>query len=204
MVRPSPFVPAFVTALTLLVSSIGAEATTAPRASAAQVNWITTHRGVVVRLGPWRVDGDRTLGGAIGAFGRPSNIDGGQKTPRASASTAPTVTLVPPRCTARWSSLQLVAGYAYGRRGDCGDRRGSIYWLSIGSSTWRTIPGLRVGDSSARLRRLYPDAKWDRYLKRWNLVWARSARIGKFETVSATMRKGRVAALNIWILDWDG
>ena len=75
-----------------------------------------------------------------------------------------------PRCRTTWRSLELTIEYA----GPC-TTPGRARRAQIEGSGWRTREGLRVGDSVARLKRLYRGARLTpiptgRTLERWGLT----------------------------------
>lgn len=103
------------------------------------------------RLGDLRLDRTPTLGAAIDAFGPPSScrrirIEDGS--------------------IVRWNALGIRIGTAtLGTipRGEtpCTWRGMPIWFASVTSRMWTTSLGLRVGDSAARVRRLYPHVHFD-------------------------------------------
>jgi hypothetical protein len=91
----------------------------------------------------------RSWSAAVRAFGRPTSR--GSDVPGRSNI-----------CTVRWRHLGLDIGFA-SRPGACKEwnlRRAAWYGATVHSRTWRTAEGLRIGDSVARLKRLYPRAKF--------------------------------------------
>jgi hypothetical protein len=134
------------------------------------------------RLAGYRVKADGTLGGAQAAFGRPSRLV------RTSSVT----------CSATWRSLGLRIGfYNLGGLNPCGRRTGHFSNAVAWDERWHTARGLRIGDTSRRLRRLYPAAVYGADgagRSGWWLVKRRS-RVGAGGTypgLLAVMRQGRV------------
>jgi hypothetical protein len=104
-------------------------------------------------------------------------------------------------CRVRWQRLGLEMGYAHSSPNPCAlkkVRAAAWYGATIYSRRWRTERGLRVGDSVARLRRLYPKARFSENAPpqppSWGLVWE-----GEDETagysISADAWDGRITAI---------
>ena len=104
---------------------------------------------------------DGSLGGAIDALGAPSS----------SRRTGET-------CLVRWRPLGIrMSFYNLGGGNPCGRRTGRFSNAVATGPRWRTGRGLRIGDSRARLRALYPRATFhqDRfYGAGWWLVTRRT------------------------------
>jgi hypothetical protein len=103
------------------------------------------------RLGGLRLDRTPTLGAAIDAFGPPSSCR------RIRLEDGSIV---------RWNALGIRIGTAtlgVIPRGEtpCTWRGMPIWFASATGRVWTTSLGLRVGDSTARLRRLYPHARFE-------------------------------------------
>ena len=99
------------------------------------------------RIGSFRVKADGTLGGAIGAFGRPTTIK-----PTSDSS-----------CTSTWRPIKLTLfTYNLGGQDACSPQFGHFGRATMRGPAWRTTKGLRVGDPVARVRRLYPRARFHR------------------------------------------
>lgn len=151
-----------------------------PTASARSYR-IVTSNGWITRLGPLHLN-DPSLGHAISVFGQPSSIkpNGG-----------------PDACRVKWPGRRIAATFAnFGGSNACTLSGGMLQALTIRSRAWRTIGGLRVGHSTSRLHRLYPDAELRSGV--WELV---TAEFGDtpVATISALPRNGRVAALKLWV-----
>jgi hypothetical protein len=65
------------------------------------------------------------------------------------------------------------------------------------SGRWRTTRGLRIGNTNATLRRLYPAATL--HGTYWWLVRRNFPGIGLVSVISARVTTGRVAQLRVWI-----
>ena len=148
------------------------------------------------RLGDWRIDRAATLQGAIDALGAPSSC---REPARRHA-------------VARWPALGVTVDlWTYGalpprRTGCTAPRLIHVNYVRATSRQWFTSLGLRVGDSTTKLRRLYPRAPlsprgaWPRPSAYW-LVTRRTVCIGfcdrRFVTVpqlAAEVRRARVVA----------
>jgi hypothetical protein len=140
------------------------------------------------RLGSFRVKTDGTLGGAISAFGTPKLDRGSDVT-----------------CRATWVRHALTIDfYNLGGGDPCSRRFGFFGRAIMRGDHWRTSKGLRLGDPVARLRRLYPTARFH-IGKRgfrpsgWWLV-VRKNRFGLPGTspgLLAETRNGRVTAFRV-------
>lgn len=151
-----------------------------PAASARSYR-IVTSNGWIKRLGPMRLS-DPSLARAIAVFGQPSSIkpSGGSD-----------------GCRVKWPQRRMTAIFAnFGGSNACTRSGGMLQALTIRSRAWRTLGGLRVGNSTARMHRLYPDAELRRGV--WELVIAQFGDL-PVATVSALPRNGRVAALKLWV-----
>jgi hypothetical protein len=103
------------------------------------------------RLGAYRVRDDPTMRGIVRAFGRPSAC---RLTSKISS-------------VATWDRVGLRASFAtFGGispgRTACTDQRIWISWIRASGARWRTGLGLEIGNPVARLRRLYPLARFQR------------------------------------------
>lgn len=144
---------------------------------------------------PFVVQGDRAVGGLrIGVdtladarerFGSPSTV-------RSRPSHV--------ECNAGWNQLGLKLAFLDFSGRACED--GVLVTATITSrSAWRTAVGLRVGDSVARLKRLYPRARLHRASGPWTGYWLVTRRtcveVGSlpFPGLLARVRDGRVTAL---------
>jgi hypothetical protein len=103
------------------------------------------------QLGSFRVRSDPTMRGVTRVFGRPRSC-------RLTSSISSTAT---------WNRFALRVAFATlggippGRTA-CTYREMRINWIRATGARWRTGLGLRVGDSVAELRRLYPRARFQR------------------------------------------
>lgn len=144
---------------------------------------------------PFVVQGDRVVGGlhigrgtladARRRFGSPSTV-------RSRASGL--------ECDAGWSRIGLKLAFLDFSNRACQD--GVLVTATITSrSAWRTAVGLRVGDSMARLLRLYPRASLHRASPPWTGYWLVARRtcaeVGSipYPGLLARVRGGRVTAL---------
>ncbi|HAL26404.1 MAG TPA: hypothetical protein DCP25_06645 [Chloroflexi bacterium] len=141
-------------------------------------------------IGPWRVQANPTLTGAIAAFGPPSRCT--------------KVRGLPSFASVEWRGLGLRA--VFGTYGSGGTRPcQAVHAVRLdnvraSSREWQTGRGLRVGDSLAKLRRLYPQARLRTYtrgvapVRGWWLV-VRTSRVPDLHSVPAllaTAQAGRV------------
>ncbi len=142
---------------------------------------IVANRSGLVSLGGFRPRRDARRARVDAAFGFPARErEGGT-------------------CKLRWPDLGLrvdMANFGLGDRCNDGFAQRAVIAGPAGRRRWRTERGLRVGDSLARLRRLYPAAS--RHGRSWWVVPGRfiGYRIG---IVSAIVSGGRVTALKVWI-----
>jgi hypothetical protein len=131
-------------------------------------------------IGSYAVKTDGTLGGAITAFGRPSSVK-------------------PSRdgfCSARWSGLGLaITFYNLGGQNACGRTTGYFGEALISAPGWRTSRGLAIGDSLARLRRVFPAAK--QHGSRWWLVPRFTQATGSYAGLSAGIRGGKISNFQV-------
>lgn len=140
-------------------------------------------RANLVRIGPFYFwDGRRSrYANAVAAFGRPSGR-------RAEGNL----------CRVSWRDLGLSMGFV-GQ--GCSGTAGAWYGASVSDRRWRTDRGLRVGDSVAQMRRLYPAATYRRERGRqpyWSLLrYKTDPSLGVMDTLAATVRDGRVVVIEI-------
>jgi hypothetical protein len=150
------------------------------------------------RLGDWRIDRAPTLRGAANALGDPSSC-----------------LRIRDRTHGRavWNSLGVAVdlvtfgGLPRGEDVCTAPALAPVNWVRVTGSRWLTARGLRVGDTIAELRRLYPHAPrnprgtWPRPNAYW-LVSKRTACVGvcgktRFVSVPqllAEVRRGRTIA----------
>jgi len=107
-------------------------------------------------------------------------------------------------CTVRWRRLGLDVGFATSAPRPCRlTRRGQGAWYGaiVYTRRWLTEKGLRVGDSEARLRRLYPRARFHDVPPRppfWSLVRQRRPDpIGITDVLTAEVWGGVVVAIRV-------
>ena len=121
----------------LLVLAIVAVLALPSGASAADL--VLKIRKHVSELGGFSANGShRTLRNAIKAWGKPSTRRSGGGF-----------------CDVNWSTVGVKAVF----RSGCGERS-RIQWARLRSKRWTTERGLHVGDPTAKLKQLYPDAKF--------------------------------------------
>lgn len=129
----------------------------------------------------------RSYAAAVRTFGRPTSR----------GTDAPGSNL----CTVRWRDLGVDVGFA-SRPGACrpGNLRDAAwYGASVHSRRWSTNRRLRIGDNVARLRRLYPRARFrdtppvDPY---WSLLRERGE-FGVVDALTAIVWDGRVVSFEI-------
>jgi hypothetical protein len=144
------------------------------------------------RAGPYRYWRTLTEGGAyrkaVAAFGRATAR--GTDTPESNT------------CTVRWEAQGVDVGFAWAP-GPCRARnlvRATWSGMRLFGSRWKTSEGLRVGDSVARIKLLYPRA---RHVSRpptpaeWWLVSQRNGELGVQPLLVAEVGAGRVIALRV-------
>ena len=144
---------------------------------------------------PYVIQGDRAVGGlriAHGTLAQSRQRFGPPSTVRSRASGV--------ECNANWPRIGLRLAFLDFSGRACQD--GVLVTATITSrSAWRTAVGLRVGDSVARIRRLYPRASvhpasppWTGY---WLVTRRTCAEVGAlpYPGLLARVRGGRVTAL---------
>jgi hypothetical protein len=144
-------------------------------------------------IGPWQTGTTPTFAAAVAAFGRETSCTRLEKLPAFA------------RAEWRELGLRMVFGsYGPGGAHPCRARR-SVFLDNARAygKQWQTSRGLKVGDSLAKLRRLYPQARLRTYTRGvasvhgWWLVVRRS-RVPDDHQVPAllaTIRANRVTAL---------
>ena len=139
------------------------------------------------RVGPYNVERNPTLAGAIGAFGRPSSCR--------------VVRGAPLFAVARWSRLDLrievgsLGGYPAGKDGCSAPGKARVSTIDVFGRQWRTAAGLRVGEDVVALKRAYPHASLHR--DGWWLVSKSSPLFGRYGLLVAHTSRGRVTALHL-------
>ena len=104
-------------------------------------------------------------------------------------------------CVAAWPRIGLTLSFLDLSGGNPCATGGLIRATVTSRGTWRTSKGLRKGDSVARLRQLYPGARYRRHIHAWTGYWLvtrRACELGGFEPfpgLLARVRDGRVTAL---------
>lgn len=168
----------------LAMATVAATAGVAGGAHAAATHVIATDGMQVSQIGAFRPADDASLRAAARAFGRPSSL-------RLRGST----------CIVDWDRLRLRIhfenfGPAPRGRTTCDPAVGRAQVVVARGDRFRTTAGLRVGDPTARIPMLHPDAEF-RDGRAWALVLARFPwGDGSLEPVlNALPAKGRVAAL---------
>lgn len=134
-------------------------------------------------LGGWHVRAHPEYGKAVYALGKPTSL---------SSEGNP--------CTARWAKLGLrILFTSFGGATSCADSNAQTAVIKgpAGRRAWRTQRGLRVGDTLARLRRLYPNAR--RKPGARVIVYQQDPYIGDGSIVTALVRHKRVASLQLWL-----
>ena len=140
---------AVLAAATLLLATsaltISAAAAAAPVAPPQTIRWSD---GRVTHIGAMKTNGSPTLTRAIRAFGTPSRR-------RLSGREV---------CIVDWNALGLRANFVnLGRtppgKTTCSPGVGKLQTATIRGSSFQTQRGLKVGDSTARLRKLHPGAR---------------------------------------------
>lgn len=102
-----------------------------------------TTLGEVRAIGDFKPSRNPRLGAAIRAYGEPSSRRGGGEI-----------------CTVRWANLGVLIKFQNFGGFDSCRRRGLAQKAVItGDRPWRTAKGLGLGDTTARARRLYPQAR---------------------------------------------
>lgn len=164
----------------LLVSFVAVAALVSPAAAAAQ---------------PHVIHADRWVGGLQVARATPADARARFGPPSTSR------TELPYSCVESWRRIGLVLRFLdLSERRPC--RGGVLVTATITSrGHWRTAVGLRVGDQVARVRRLYPYARFRRGFAPWTGYWLvprrTCAEVGAqpYPGLLARVRDGRVRAL---------
>ena len=140
------------------------------------------------------IHGDRSAGGIRIARSTPADVKklfGAPSTSRVTSSQS---------CLQSWKGARLAVTFFTFEGKPC--VRGAALAVTVtGRTAWRTAVGLRVGDSAARLRRLYPRARLRTGLAGDSGYWLVTRRVcaevggGAYPGLLARMQSGRVAAL---------
>ncbi len=137
-----------------------------------------------VKIGSYAVKSDGTLAGAIKAFGKPTSRG-------KSGSTV---------CAVRWRRLGLrIRFYNLGGQDPCEPRYGNFGEALMTGERWRTRKGLRIGDSTRKMRALYRPRRRDGW---WIWLITRSTRadcpgVCFYPGLEAKALRGRVAAFRV-------
>jgi hypothetical protein len=140
------------------------------------------------------IQGDRTAGGIRIARSTPSDVKklfGAPSTSKARSARD---------CVESWKGARLAVTFFTFEGKPC--TKGVALIVTVtGRAAWRTAVGLRVGDSAARLRTLYPRARLRRGFAGGSGYWLLTRQVcaevggGAYPGLLARMRNGRVAAL---------
>ncbi len=140
------------------------------------------------------IQGDRNAGGIRIARSTPADVKklfGAPSTSRVLSAQS---------CLQSWKPARLVVHFFTFEGKPCA--RGVALIVTVtGRAAWRTAVGLRVGDSAARLRTLYPRARLRTGFPGDNGYWLVTRQVcaevggGTYPGLLARMRNGRVAAL---------
>ena len=140
------------------------------------------------------INGDRTAGGIRIARSTPADVKqlfGTPSTTRVTSSRS---------CLQSWKGARLAVTFFTFEDKPCA--RGVALIVTVtGRAAWRTAVGLRVGDSAARLRTLYPRARLRTGFAGDSGYWLVTRQVcaevggGAYPGLLARMKRGRVAAL---------
>ena len=140
------------------------------------------------------IHGDRTAGGIRVARSTPADVRKLFGAP--STSRVPT----PQSCVQSWKRAGLTVHFFTFEGKPCSAGVALIVTVT-GRTAWRTAVGLRVGDSAARLRTLYPGARLRTGFSGDSGYWLVTRRVcaevggGSYPGLLARMQNGRVSAL---------
>jgi hypothetical protein len=130
-----------------LLAALAALTALAPSSAASAADLtIKVRERHISELGGFRTSGlHGTLGEAIRAWGRPSSS-------KREGNTG---------CQVGWSTVGVRATFAnFGGGSGCSERGARLQRAKLRSKRWTTERGLHVGDPSARLKQLHPEAKF--------------------------------------------
>jgi hypothetical protein len=110
-----------------------------------------------------------------------------------------------PLCRVRWADLGVTVEFASSRPRPCIDKQlNGAEWhgLSLYGEPWHDVRGLSVGDTGARVRKLYPSSRFIRSRgKRWlGLRWVRNE--PRIIRLAVAIRAGRVTSIEV-PATWD-
>ena len=140
------------------------------------------------------IQGDRTAGGIRIARSTPADVQRLYGKPTTSRVTSPRT------CGQSWQGVRLTVTFFTFENRPCATGVALIVTVT-GRVAWRTAKGLRVGDSTARLQRLYPNARQRTGFAGESGYWLVTRQIcaevggGDYPGLLARMRNGRVSAL---------
>lgn len=156
---------------------------------------VATLSGVALGAGRVHViQGDRSAGGIRIARSAPGDVErlfGAPSTVRASSAQS---------CLQSWKAARLVVHFFTFEGKPCAQGAALIVTVT-GRAAWRTAVGLRVGDTAARLRTLYPRARMRTGFAGDSGFWLVTRQIcaevggGAYPGLLARMQRGRVSAL---------
>jgi hypothetical protein len=173
----------------LLVLLVVAATLVAGVSEASAAFTIRTKKGAIQRIGPMKTVGPTggRLMDATAAFGPATRI-----APIGTGAEA---------CRVEWSPLKLRATFAnFGGADPCGAETGRLAYATIRSRRFRTARDLRVGDPSSTIKEKYPKAEFKRNV--WVVMKADypiGADPGPIPTIEATVRRGRINVLRLYV-----
>lgn len=137
-----------------------------------------------VRAGPYHYLGRGSYRAAVAAFGPPALSQARANVCRASwphAGIVVSFATAPPACSAG------------------GLREAAWYGMTLFGPRWRNTRGLRVGDSVARVRRLYPGARYERRVpgRLWLVLVRRRRDELDLARLAVAVERGRVTAIEV-------
>ncbi len=134
--------PALLAAL-VLATTLAAAAPADARSFVLRATGSATGLGEVQAIGDFKPSVNPRLRAAVRAFGQPDSRRGGGDI-----------------CRVRWDRFGLLIRFQnFGGFNSCGPRGLAQKAVVAGDRPWRTTKGLRIGDSVARIKRLYPNAR---------------------------------------------
>ena len=140
------------------------------------------------------IHGDRTAGGITIARSTPTDVKKLFGAPSTSRATSPQ------SCVQSWKGARLAVHFFTFEGKPCSAGVALIVTVT-GRTAWRTAVGLRVGDSAARLRSLYPRARLRTGFAGDSGYWLVTRQMcaevggGAYPGLLARMQNGRVSAL---------
>ncbi len=140
------------------------------------------------------IKGDRNVGGILIGRSTPADVKRLFGTPSTSR------VLSTQTCVQTWKGIRLAVHFFTFDGKPCSGRIALIATVT-GRSAWRTAVGLRVGDQVARLKALYPRARWRTGFAGETGYWLVTEQLcseaggGDYPGLLARTRGGRVSAL---------